>query len=195
MAKGLRSGWANHCLAHGTYDPIISQAGLRHTDSIHVLISTGTWTLPRPRHGLHHVVPYSISWLKNFVGPPFDLQTEDKILWGNLLLSKVKMWHIWDSIRLRFPEIPRYKWVWHKLKILRYAHQEWLLCLSHLPTLGRLTSSGITTLQHCYLCVVGLQTHNHLFTSCPYSHYILEKLSGMLRVPLVEGSWPVMLAS
>ena len=72
-----------------------------------------------------------------------------------------------------------------------------MLCHNRLPTLHRLASFGIDLLQHCYLCVGGVETTTHLFLSCSYSSYVLTSLANLLSInfPVHTHCWTDMLAS
>lgn len=110
-------------------------------------------------------------------------------MWQGTLLTQLKIWHIWDTIRFRRQEASWHHLVWHKLKILRYAHHQCLVCLGRISTLDRLASFGLQVKNHCYLCVGGLETVNHLFVHYPYSASVLLHLASLLDLYARHGSW------
>lgn len=181
--------WHNICLASNKHDRIIAQSGISSEDNVHSLISTGSWHLPRPFHRIHHIHPGFQHWLQNFDFPNFDLSSADVILWDGIPLHKVKARNIWNSIRSSSPQVVWHKFVWHRFRIIRYAHLEWILCHGRLPTLHRLASFGLDVLQLCHLCVGGIETDSHLFITCHYSSFILNKLAGLISFGYVGANW------
>lgn len=104
-------------------------------------------------------------------------------------MNRLKTRNILDSIRHRQPQIDWHYTVWHRLNINRYAHLQWLSCLGRLNTLQRLASFGMDVIDHCYLCVGGREDTNHLFLHCPYSNFILRKISKKLGLILNNQTW------
>ncbi|KAK1372210.1 hypothetical protein POM88_028403 [Heracleum sosnowskyi] len=181
--------WNGSCLASHNRDPIIQQSGLTAEATINTLTHTGQWILPRPSSRLHHVQHNFLHWLHTFNFPDFNLQATDVILWNGTPLKKLKIWHIWDSIRLKRPPVFWSTLVWHKLAISRYAHHQWILCWNRLPTLHRLASFGLPIPQHCFLCVGGIETASHLFVTCSYSSFVLSQLAEKLHIPFTSTTW------
>lgn len=177
--------WNSTCLATNRTDPIIAQANLTCNATIHTLISTGNWVLPRPSSRIHHLQSGLTSWLQHFDYPDFDLGTLDQISWNDLPLGKVKAWHIWNSLRIASPQVTWYGFVWHTFRILRYAHHGWVLYHGRLLTLHRLASFGLDVSPFCHLCVGGIETNSHLFVTCPFTSFILLKLAGIVKVGFV----------
>ncbi|KAK1371884.1 hypothetical protein POM88_037976 [Heracleum sosnowskyi] len=176
--------WDGSCLAFNYRDPVIAQSGLLPTASVHDIINAGRWMLPRPNLRHHHIQPRFAAWLQHFDNPAFNLNNQDVILWNGVPLKKIKIGHIWDSIRLKLPHVPWFSSVWNKLVISRYAHQQWVLCWDRLPTLQRLASFGLISVQHCYLCVGSLECSKHLFVTCTYSSFVLGLLAEKLQIPI-----------
>ncbi|KAK1371319.1 hypothetical protein POM88_037411 [Heracleum sosnowskyi] len=147
--------------------------------------------LPRANARHHHISPKLTHWLSNFDNPRFNLNIGDCILWEGTDLRKIRTWHIWDSIRYKLPEVPWHSFVWHKLKVVRYAHFMWVACHGRLSTLHRLASFGLDILPHCLFCAGGLETLDHILVSCPYSSYILRNLATLVHVDITTefASW------
>ncbi|KAK1365079.1 hypothetical protein POM88_040640 [Heracleum sosnowskyi] len=181
--------WNGSCLALNQRDHVIAQFGLPANATVNTLISSGRWILPQPNLRHHHVQHRLSNWLKHFDNPVFNLNTQDAILWNGVPFKKLKIRHIWDSTRFKLPHVPWFSSVWHKLAISRYAHHQWILCWNRLPTLQRLASFGLVTIQHCYLCVGGLECSSHFFVSCIYSSFVLGLLAQKLRLPIQARSW------
>ncbi|KAL8132672.1 hypothetical protein AgCh_008233 [Apium graveolens] len=104
-------------------------------------------------------------------------------------IRKLKAWHIWDTIRYRSLEAPWHHLVWHKLRVLRYDHVQWLVCWKRLPTHDRLLGFGLQVLPHCFLCVGGVESHDHQFASCTYTAFILRGIAKCLGVNWISGTW------
>lgn len=181
--------WNNRCLAQKKTDLIITQLGLPWHTRVGSVICDGSWSILAPSNRLRHLDPGLVDFLDHFDNPSFNLASSDRILWGNMAITKVKPWHIWDTIRHRRIEAPWHHLVWHKLKILRYAYHQWLVCLGRTPTLDRLSSFGLHVPVHCYLCVGGLETIDHLFLHCTFSASVLAALGTHLHLTIRRNNW------
>ncbi|XP_074323580.1 uncharacterized protein LOC141660493 [Apium graveolens] len=96
---------------------------------------------------------------------------------------------VWNSIRLRGTLVSWYCVVWHKLRINRYAHHQWLSYHGRLYTLSRLHRFGLVDNQQCYLCICGRETDSHIFLHCSYSKWVLCNLMSPLGINIVSDSW------
>lgn len=179
--------WQWHCLAKNHSDLIIIQAGLPPISCVADIIVDGSWALPRPNSRHHHVDPGLQNWLDNFDFPTIA-NCSDSITWDNRDIRKIKTWCIWNSIRFRSLTVPWHNLVWHKLKVTRYAHHEWQVCLDRFPTIRWLVNFGMEMDLSCYLCINREENCDHLFLTSSYSHYILEKLTRMLHTSVCGGS-------
>lgn len=187
--------WHGTCLAENTQDRIITQAGISSAASVHSLLTSGSWILPRPSPRLHHIHPLLAHWTEHFDYPTFDLTIPDVLLWDDIPLRKIKARNVWTSIRTHAPQVPWSHLVWNRLRIQRYAHLEWILCHGRLPTFTRLASFGLQVLSSCTLCPGGIETEAHLFLLCPYSNFILAKLAGLINFNIVGSTWKEFLIS
>lgn len=84
---------------------------------------------------------------------------------------------IFGTIRLRKTIVEWHAWVWHKLKINRYAHLEWQVCLDRFPTLSILASFGMQLSANCSFCINRIEDRDHLFLNCHFSRFVLEGLA------------------
>lgn len=189
--------WNHHSLACNDKDRIILSSGLSPTATVHDIIDTGQWVLPRPNLNHHHVSPGLLTWLNTFDFPNFNLENEDSILWDNQLGKNVSTGTIWGSIRSSGAPAPWHGAVWFKGHIPRYAFLNWLLCHDRVATLKRLASFGIPLATHCSLCVGGEESAQHLFVSCAYSSFILARFLGdRLDIHIdFAATWEVLLLS
>lgn len=160
--------WGKICLASSTTSLIISQCGSSCNDKVSKLIVNGHWVLPEPNERTHHRDPVVDHWLQSFDFPSLK-SGRDTLLWDNLDASKVKTWHIWSSIRSRSDFVPWSQAIWHRLRVNRFAHHQWLFYHRRLNTLSRLHRFGLVSIQQCYLCVCGKEDDNHIFIHCTYS--------------------------
>ncbi|KAL8115892.1 hypothetical protein AgCh_022402 [Apium graveolens] len=160
--------WRNSCLASSESSPIITQCGSNNNKNAKLssIITSVSWRLPIINSRHHHLDPLLIHWISSFDFPAINSGSHDLILWDGNDASKIKTWHIWDSIRHRAPAVGWYLAVWHKLRINRHAHHQWLTCHGRLNTLARLHSSWIL---------------RHLFSS--------------LNITVRSGSWSQFLSS
>ncbi|XP_074327861.1 uncharacterized protein LOC141665779 [Apium graveolens] len=185
--------WGGICLADTHNSPIISQCGLHHNARLSSIILNGTWRLPRPNPRHHHLDPLLTQWLQAFDYPTVNSNGMDTLLWDGINATKIKTWHIWNSIRSRGYLVPWYKAILHRLRVTRYAHHQWLMCHGRLNTLSRLHRFGIVDSEQCFLCISGRETDSHLFVHCTYSRWILSQLLGMLGISIIGDTWLSML--
>lgn len=187
--------WRSTCLAATKNALIIAQAGLSSEATVNSLINSGAWILPIPSNRIHHLDSTLVYWTQNFDFPGFDLTTTDVILWDGLPIHKVKTRNIWNSLRTPSMLTGWSKFIWHRLKILRYAYHAWILCHGRLPTFNRLAYLGLEVSQFCLFCVGGVETDSHLFVTCAYSSFILSKLFGLLKAQFAGTNWVAVLHS
>ncbi|XP_074360896.1 uncharacterized protein LOC141701135 [Apium graveolens] len=181
--------WGGTCLAETTTSPIISQCGLHRNASLSSIIHNGSWRLPSPNPRYHHLDPLLVHWLQTFDYPTINSNGVDTLLWDGTAATKIRTWHIWNSIRSRGDAVPWFKAVWHRLRVTRYAHHQWLLCHGRLNTLSRLYRFGLVDSQQCFLCISGRETDSHLFVHCTYSRWVLSRLLGRLDMVIVGDTW------
>lgn len=82
------------CLDDSHTSHIITQCGMHHDDKLSKIIYSGSWSLPRPNSGHHHLDPLLKHWLLTFDSPAINPNGEDTLLWDGLVATKVKTWHI-----------------------------------------------------------------------------------------------------
>lgn len=181
--------WRGRCLASNNNDYIISQTNMCANATVNNIISTGTWQLPNPNDRHHHVHANLLHWINYFDFPHFDLSKVDRILWAGIKLHKVRTWHIWEEIRFKLPKIHWHGYVWHKLRITRYAHHEWIVCHGRLHTMNRLASFGLDIMQNCFMCIRGQEDLNHLLITCDYSSYVLQRLATLAGTTAQASTW------
>lgn len=151
-------------------------------------ISNGAWILPILNSRHHHIDPGLRFCLGN-IEYPIILNCNDSITRNDHDTGKIKAWHIQDSIRFRAPSFAWHKLVWHRLKIVRYAHLKWQVCLDRLPTLSRLLSFEMVLDMTCFLSINRLKDLEHLFFNCHYSHHVLVALMNKLHTQVTGDSW------
>ncbi|XP_074363514.1 uncharacterized protein LOC141704084 [Apium graveolens] len=163
-------------------------SGLHHRDTLAVLIRNGTWTLPTANSRHHHLDPLLLSWLANFDFPTLHAEP-DLLLWNGIDARKTKTWQIWDAIRFRAEKVSWFQGIWHRLRVNRYAHLQWIACHGRLHTLSRLHRFGLADSQQCFLCICGRETESHIFLHCTYSNWILRHLLLPFGIDILGGSW------
>ncbi|XP_074342521.1 uncharacterized protein LOC141680108 [Apium graveolens] len=127
--------------------------------------------------GLLNSVPsgFRYHWRCKEMGP-------DLLLWNGIDAAKAKTWDIWDSIHFKAEMVPWHTGVWHKLRVNRYAHHQWISCHGRLHTLARLHRFGLVESQQCFLCICARETDSHIFLNCSYSNWILRNLMSLLDI-------------
>lgn len=162
---------------------------------MHSLISSGSWVLPVISPRILHVHHNLLNWFSTFDFLYFNLHTNVCIHWNLVPHRKIKIWHVWDSIRTRLPKVPWSSFVWHRLKITRYACHERIHCHGRLPSVHHLASFGMNVSHQCSLCVGGTEDAHHLFIICNYSRFILTALARHLMVGITDRNWMDLLRS
>lgn len=102
----------------------------------------------------NYLDPLLVHWLHTFDHPRFNLEVQDHIMWDGLSISKVKTWHVQESICSRAEEVPWFLAVCHKLRINWYAHHQWLVCHGRLSTSARLARFGISKSLNNVICIL-----------------------------------------
>ncbi|XP_074342078.1 uncharacterized protein LOC141679483 [Apium graveolens] len=185
--------WGGVCLADSYTSTIISQCGLHHSAMLSSVIHLGAWRLPRPNSRHHHLDPLLFHWLEISITHPL-------LLMGQILCFG--MASMQSRLRLGILGILSETWVslccglvWHRLRVARYAHHQWLICHGRLNTLSRLHRFGIVDSQQCFLCIGGRETISHLFVHCTYSKWILSRILAMLGLSIAGDTWLSLLNS
>ncbi|CAH2034453.1 unnamed protein product, partial [Thlaspi arvense] len=93
----------------------------------------------------------------------------------------------WEKLRVPSPAVQWHTVVWFKELIPRCALITWLVLLTRLPTKDRLIRWGMSVPGSCVLCHTGIESHDHLFFSCPFSSGIWKRFaSSFWRSPSVD---------
>lgn len=78
------------------------------------------------------------------------------------------------------PQLPIDEWakgIWAK-KIGKVALNLWRIRGRNLPTKDRLIKRGMTIVGDCKLCCTGMESIDHLFSTCPYTKWVLIEAMG-----------------
>lgn len=102
------------------------------------------------------------------------IYSTDKLLWDNVISSKVTLSSIWHSIR-DTGAAPRWlAAVWHRLAIPKCSFILWLAFRNRLFTRDRMALMGMQVDQRCVLCGFHQESTLHLFDSCNYVVCVLQ---------------------
>ncbi|XP_074291655.1 uncharacterized protein LOC141618445 [Silene latifolia] len=80
------------------------------------------------------------------------------------------------------PPVLWYKDVWDTWLLLKYSFIAWLIQRKALNTRVKLHRLGLCLSDHCVLCEVGKETHDHLFTECDYSARVIAVVEERLHL-------------
>ncbi|CAH2038637.1 unnamed protein product [Thlaspi arvense] len=146
----------------------------------------GSWRLPAARSEEALQIQISLTTLP----PPLQTRGSDIFLWrnsastfGNGFSAKAT----WEKLRVPSPAVQWHTVVWFKELIPRCALITWLVLLTRLPTKDRLIRWGMSVPGSCVLCHTGIESHDHLFFSCPFSSGIWKRFaSSFWRSPSVD---------
>ncbi|GKB44263.1 RNA-directed DNA polymerase, eukaryota, reverse transcriptase zinc-binding domain protein [Tanacetum coccineum] len=129
--------------------------------------------------------------------PRLDANVKDKMVWvdknGKEKAFSVK--EVWRAIRDDCPKVIWYKHVWYSQCIPRHAFILWVAVKGRLKTLDRISKWMEIQSMACYLCNEYVESHNHLFFSCPYSKRLWERLKPMARLEGISNCWPSIISA
>ncbi|XP_074305379.1 uncharacterized protein LOC141640499 [Silene latifolia] len=80
------------------------------------------------------------------------------------------------------PPVLWYKDVWDTWLLPKYSFIAWLIQRKALNTRVKLHRLGLCLSDHCVLCEVGKETHDHLFTECDYSARVIAGVEERLHL-------------
>ncbi|KAL1823105.1 hypothetical protein ACET3Z_009883 [Daucus carota] len=162
--------WFNRQPICSSFDnQLISLCGLGKEAVVADIISPGGWMLP---HSNFHEL---VIWKNQFdFSTHFDLAQRDKICWDNICGSKIRVTHLWDSIRRRGNNTIWAPFVWHKLGVPRFSFHHWLLMLNRVSTADKLVNRGVTSSDACFFYINGTESNHHLFLECPFTQRIIQ---------------------
>lgn len=87
---------------------------------------------------------------------------------GCLQAPSIKVTSIWQSFRAPGDVVAWADSVWNSLAIPKCSFTLWLALRNRLLTRDRMIMFGMTTDPKCLLCSQGMESVQHLFSSCPY---------------------------
>ncbi|GKA59321.1 RNA-directed DNA polymerase, eukaryota, reverse transcriptase zinc-binding domain protein [Tanacetum coccineum] len=123
--------------------------------------------------------------------PNLRSDVEDKTVWidkkGKEKRFSVR--EVWKAIRIDCPKVIWYRHVWFSQCIPRHAFILWVAIKGRLKTLDRISRWVNTQSMVCYLCNQGLESHNHLFFSCPFSKRLWERLKPLAKLEGISNDW------
>lgn len=95
----------------------------------------------------------------------------------------------WNHLRSSSPLVPWASVVWFRHHSPRHACLLWMAIRRRLPTLDRLLLFGISIPGGCRLCQAPVETHDHLFFSCPFAQRVWLALLTHCGLSCVSLSW------
>lgn len=66
--------------------------------------------------------------------------------------------------------------VWNRLIILKHRFIIWLAVREKLQTIAKLARIGVSSNDQFLICQFGVESHEHMFFSCPYNIEYLAKV-------------------
>ncbi|KAG5565583.1 hypothetical protein RHGRI_001484 [Rhododendron griersonianum] len=100
--------------------------------------------------------------------------TSDSVHWTLTRDGQFSAISAWQALRVSYPTVPWAGSVWFPHHVPRWAFIVWIAFLGRLSTMDILCSWGLGTTASCSLCLNGVETHEHLFFSCPYSKEVWQ---------------------
>ncbi|GJZ76220.1 RNA-directed DNA polymerase, eukaryota, reverse transcriptase zinc-binding domain protein [Tanacetum coccineum] len=123
--------------------------------------------------------------------PVLDNDVNDKTIWmdkkGKEKLFSTK--EVWKAIRIDCPKVIWYKHVWFSQCIPRHAFILWVAIKGRLKTLDRISKWINVCSRVCYLCNHDVESHSHLFFSCPFSNELWDRFKPMAKLEGISNEW------
>nr|XP_043613082.1 uncharacterized protein LOC122585046 [Erigeron canadensis] len=154
----------------------------------------GTWKWPAAWYDLFPV-------LHNYKVPMINNEIHDNLIWcdgsGNEIPYSASS--VWNTIRIKGPEVGWVNLVWFSRCIPRYSFLLWLVMKKKLKTHDRLKpwdvgSATNLNLVCCSLCKTGLDSHSHLFFECSYSAQVWIGIKHLASLANSSQRWEDILA-
>ncbi|XP_059658916.1 uncharacterized protein LOC132305263 [Cornus florida] len=115
-------------------------------------------------------------------------QRKDRFIW---IPSSSGKFTIVSTLKLINRDIPSQPWshlVWSKVSIPKHSFTLWVAIQKRLPTLNRRCAAYLNTTT-CLICNNDLESHNHLFFSCPYVKPLWTFLLAHCGFYILRSNW------
>ena len=119
---------------------------------------------------------------------PSPSDTSDSIIWVPSPNGKFSTSHTWATIRAPGHTIHWYYLVWFSGHLPRHSIVLWFAILNRLSTHDRISLFMPGPLA-CTLCHKGMESHDHLFFTCPYSTFVWQGIQHRLGMTIPATSW------
>ena len=163
-------------------DRVVYDAAINRQAKVAAIIRNLDWAWP----GSHTIEMDEIrSTLASFPKPSGN---KDSIRWNITPNGLFCTQLIWDHLREHFPKVPWYNIVWAHGGIPRQNFIMWLAVHNRLATHDRIFKYTPGPLA-CVLCHSNMETHDHLFFSCPFSSFIWQDLMAQCGLTWNGTSW------
>ncbi|XP_074299811.1 uncharacterized protein LOC141630981 [Silene latifolia] len=80
----------------------------------------------------------------------------------------------YDLLRDKFQTVQWHKLVWNSWCVPKHQFMGWFIAREALMLKDKLYALGIAADDLCLLCGAGIESHSHLFQTCPYSRKVLS---------------------
>ena len=124
--------------------------------------------------------------------PPPSSAT-DSIIWVPSPNGRYSTAHTWTSVRPPGPKVAWYHLLWFPGHLPRHSIIVWFAILHRLSTHDRIFMFTPGPLA-CHLCHQGMESHDHLFFTCPYSSFVWQGIQHRLGVAVPSSSWDSIIA-
>ena len=162
--------WVDHKpLLHSCHLSTISLAGSSLMAPVNSLIVNSLWQLPTSNH------LFVMDLRQKILGTP--ILARDSISWLDFSTLQTNIATIWNSIRDSSTPPAWIHAVWHSFSIPKCAFTFWLALKGRLLTKDRMQRFHMDTNLSCILCNRAIETHDHIFGSCPFISEILSTTS------------------
>ena len=131
------------------------------------------------------------SEVTNVPVPKLINELDDKAIWvdKNGKNKEFSVKEVWKAVREDGPKVIWYRHVWYSQCIPRHAFILWVAIKGRLKTLDRISKWVDVQSMVCHLCNHELESHSHLFFSCPFSKNLWEKCKPMAKLEGISNEW------
>ncbi|KAF8400042.1 hypothetical protein HHK36_015917 [Tetracentron sinense] len=127
-----------------------------------------------------------------------DIQTlaceqKDRIIWRPDSRGLFSISSAWELIRPQHIGVSWHHITWSAGHIPRHAFILWMAIREALLTRDKLTRWGTVGNDICLLCNSASESHDHLFSQCPYAEFVWRSLSDLCQICVISfASWHAM---
>ncbi|CAL1408552.1 unnamed protein product [Linum trigynum] len=173
--KDLRS-WNTACLIRNLWAIISNSSSLWASWVRQYQLSyTSIWCIPP-------TISCSWAWKKvvkvRVLAEGYLQARNNGVFWNGFHMERYYVTKVWETIRVKQPQVPWCKLVWKSLCSPRDKHIIWLIIQDRISTLDKIQKWNAGIINLCPLCRSVPESRDHLFFDCIYSRNVMQVIPG-----------------